>query len=179
FWLRRLVDSGRIEVLTSFTITRFDVGDALTVRALTPDGERAVDVDVLIPATGFRPDLAMLSELRLSLDPAVEAPARLGPLIDPEFHSCGSVEPHGERVLAHPEAHFYIGGSQRRGRAPPSSWPPATNRSAPSRQPSPATARQRRRSTSICRRPASAPQTSAAAATLPPLPPRAAAANRS
>ena len=116
--LRRLVDSGRIEVLTSFTITRFDVGDALTVRALTPDGERAVDVDVLIPATGFRPDLAMLSELRLSLDPAVEAPARLGPLIDPEFHSCGSVEPHGERVLAHPEANFYIVGMKSYGRAP-------------------------------------------------------------
>ena len=77
-----------------------------------------MDVDVLIPATGFRPDLAMLSELRLSLDPAVEAPARLGPLIDPEFHSCGSVEPHGERVLAHPEANFYIVGVKSYGRAP-------------------------------------------------------------
>ena len=44
----------------------------------------------------------MLAELRLDLDPAVDAPRQLGPLIDPEFHSCGSVAPHGEAMLAHP-----------------------------------------------------------------------------
>ncbi|WP_144999065.1 FAD-dependent oxidoreductase [Kocuria marina] len=116
--LRQLVDSGCIEVLTSFTITRFRADDTLTVHAVTPDGEREVSVDVLVPATGFRPDLGMLSELRLALDPAVEAPSQLGPLIDPEFHSCGSVEPHGERVLAHPETNFYIVGMKSYGRAP-------------------------------------------------------------
>ncbi|MCC5671814.1 thioredoxin reductase [Kocuria rhizophila] len=116
--LRQLVDSGRINVLTSFTITRFTGEDALVVHAVTPDGEREVTVDVLVPATGFRPELGMLSELRLNLDPAVEAPAQLGPLIDPEFHSCGSVEPHGERVLAHPEKNFYIVGMKSYGRAP-------------------------------------------------------------
>ena len=116
--LRQLVDSGRINVLTSFTIFRFSGEDALTVHAVTPDGECEVTVDVLVPATGFRPDLRMLSELRLSLDLAVEAPAQLGPLIDPEFHSCGSVEPHGERVLAHPEKNFYIVGMKSYGRAP-------------------------------------------------------------
>ena len=116
--LRQLVDSGRIEVLTSFTITRFTGDDALTVHAVTPHGEREITVDVLVPATGFRPELGMLAELRLNLDPAVEAPAQLGPLIDPEFHSCGSVEPHGERVLAHPEKNFYIVGMKSYGRAP-------------------------------------------------------------
>ena len=116
--LRQLVDSGRIALLTSFTITRFRADDTLTVHAVTPDGEREVSVDVLVPATGFRPDLGMLSELRLALDPAVEAPSQLGPLIDPEFHSCGSVEPHGERVLAHPETNFYIVGMKSYGRAP-------------------------------------------------------------
>ncbi|MEW1979050.1 FAD-dependent oxidoreductase [Kocuria palustris] len=116
--LRQLVDSGRIEVLTSFTITRFRADDTLTVHAVTPDGEREMSVDVLVPATGFRPDLGMLSELRLALDPAGEAPSQLGPLIDPEFHSCGSVEPHGERVLAHPETNFYIVGMKSYGRAP-------------------------------------------------------------
>lgn len=116
--LRQLVDSGRIAVLTSFTITRFRADDTVTVHAVTPDGEREVSVDVLVPATGFRPDLGMLSELRLALDPAVEAPSQLGPLIDPEFHSCGSVEPHGERVLAHPETNFYIVGMKSYGRAP-------------------------------------------------------------
>jgi len=79
-----------------------------------------MSVDVLVPATGFRPDLGMLSKLRLSLDPAVEAPAQLGPLIDLGFHSCGSVEPHGKRVLAHPEKNFYIVGMKSYGRAPTS-----------------------------------------------------------
>ena len=116
--LRESVDSGRIEVLTSFTTTRFSVDDALTVHAVTPEGEREVSVDVLVPATGFHPDLGMLAELRLTLDPAVEAPAQLGPLIDPEFHSCGSVEPHGERVLDHPEEDFYIVGTKSYSRAP-------------------------------------------------------------
>ena len=42
----------------------------------------------------------------------------MGPLIDPEFHSCGTVTAHGERVLAHPESDFYIVGMKSYGRAP-------------------------------------------------------------
>lgn len=117
--LRRLVESGVIEVHPSVVITGFATDDdGLTVRAATPAGEQQLEVDLLVPATGFRPDLAMLAELRLELDPAVDAPRRLGPLIDPEFHSCGSVAPHGEKMLAHPEAHFYIAGMKSYGRAP-------------------------------------------------------------
>ena len=56
---------------------------------------RTLEADVVVPCTGFRPDLDILRELRLNLDPAVEAPVELGPLIDPEFHSCGTVPPHG------------------------------------------------------------------------------------
>src|SRR5690625_64453 len=84
----------------------------------TPAGIQELSVDIVVPATGFRPELAMLQELRLDLDAAVEAPRQLGPLIDAEFHSCGSVAPHGERVLAHPEPGFYIVGSKSYGRAP-------------------------------------------------------------
>ncbi|MCY1158055.1 MAG: flavoprotein, partial [Citricoccus sp.] len=117
--LRRLVESGRVRVRTSITITGFrPAGQALTVRATTPAGEQELTVDLVVPATGFRPDLGILSELRLELDPAVEAPRRLGPLIDAEFHSCGSVPPHGERVLAHPEPGFYLVGMKSYGRAP-------------------------------------------------------------
>ncbi|WP_075871995.1 FAD-dependent oxidoreductase [Kocuria sp. CNJ-770] len=117
--LRHLVESGVIEVHTSFTITRFtSTAGRLSVRATTPTGDAELSVDLLVPATGFRPDLAMLSELRLELDPAVDAPKQLGPLIDPEFHSCGSVAPHGEKLLAHPEAGFYIVGMKSYGRAP-------------------------------------------------------------
>ena len=75
-------------------------------------------VDQIIAATGFRPDLAMLREVRLGLDSSVEAPLALAPLIDPNLHSCGSVPPHGERELAHPEPGFYIAGMKSYGRAP-------------------------------------------------------------
>jgi hypothetical protein len=75
-------------------------------------------VDEIIAATGFRPDLEPLSELRLGLDPAVESPSVLAPLIDPNLHSCGSVPPHGAEELKHPESDFYIVGMKSYGRAP-------------------------------------------------------------
>ena len=72
----------------------------------------------IVVATGFRPDLGILRELRVALDPAVEAPPALAPLIDPNLHSCGTVRPHGARELGHPEPGFYIAGSKSYGRAP-------------------------------------------------------------
>ncbi|WP_345800382.1 FAD-dependent oxidoreductase [Microbacterium sp. AZCO] len=83
------------------------------------DGEPAIhSTDVVVNATGFRPDLSMLRELRLELDDVVEAPRRLAPLIDPNVHSCGTVEPHGYRELMHPESGFFIVGMKSYGRAP-------------------------------------------------------------
>lgn len=116
--LSALVEGGQIQLHTSFTITGFKVSDTLAVLGTTPSGEKQLDVDLLVPATGFRPDLGMLREIRLDLDPAVEAPRELGPLIDPEFHSCGTVEPHGAKLLSHPEKDFYIVGMKSYGRAP-------------------------------------------------------------
>ncbi|WP_434614421.1 NAD(P)-binding protein [Arthrobacter sp. A5] len=116
--LRGLVDDGYIELHTSFTTLSFAVGDGLAVTGATPDGPVTLAVDLLIPATGFRPDLGILREIRLELDPAVEAPRELGPLIDPELHSCGTVPAHGAKVLAHPEKDFYIAGMKSYGRAP-------------------------------------------------------------
>ncbi|MHA7208536.1 NAD(P)-binding domain-containing protein [Arthrobacter sp. MDT1-65] len=117
--LRTLVDDGVVELIAHFTITTLESTDGrLAVTASTPDGLRTLEVDVLVPATGFRPDLDMLRELRLELDPAVEAPRALGPLIDPEFHSCGTVPAHGADVLAHPEKDFYLVGMKSYGRAP-------------------------------------------------------------
>ena len=60
----------------------------------------------------------MLSEVRLRLDPWLECPTALGPLIDPNEHSCGTVRPHGARELAHPEKDFYVVGMKSYGRAP-------------------------------------------------------------
>ena len=90
----------------------------LTVNGTGRDGQPVkLTVDALAAAPGFRPDLDMLREVRLDLDPTVEAPARLAPLIDPNFHSCGTVPPHGRR-LAHPDDGFYIVGMKSYGRAP-------------------------------------------------------------
>jgi len=114
--LRALVESGTVELHTGFGIAGLTAADG-AVRLTAADG-RTLGADVVVPATGFRPNLDMLRELRLELDPGVEAPRELGPLIDPEFHSCGTVEPHGARMLAHPEQDFYIVGMKSYGRAP-------------------------------------------------------------
>lgn len=126
--LRNLVEAGHIEVHTSVTITDLGMTDLtatgpdntseLTVTGTIPAGTVSLDVDQVVPTTGFRPDLSFLREIRLDLDPIVEAPTGLGPLIDPEHHSCGTVAPHGARLLAHPEKDFYIAGMKSYGRAP-------------------------------------------------------------
>lgn len=114
-----LVESGQIEQLASFEIddVRPD-GDQVTVAGRSAGEPFAVTVDVVVNATGFRPDLDMLREIRLGLDDIVEAPRALAPLIDPNLHSCGSVPPHGVAELAHPEPDFFIAGMKSYGRAP-------------------------------------------------------------
>lgn len=113
-----LVEAGIIAVETGFRLSRIETsGGGLTLSAEGADG-RAVAVDELVVATGFRPDLAPLRELRVALDPALECPPALAPLIDPNEHSCGTVRPHGAAELAHPEPGFYIAGMKVYGRAP-------------------------------------------------------------
>ena len=75
-------------------------------------------IDQIICATGQRPELSLTRELRLNLDPWLESSAALGPLIDPNLHSCGTVRPHGHRELAHAEVGFYTLGVKSYGRAP-------------------------------------------------------------
>jgi SAM-dependent methyltransferase/thioredoxin reductase len=115
--LRDAVQSGRIRLVTGFRITRV-AGAADGVRVTALDGRVLGPFDEIVGATGFRPDLAMLGELRLGLDPTVESPAALATLIDPNVHSCGTVPPHGAEELRHPEADFYVVGMKSYGRAP-------------------------------------------------------------
>lgn len=82
------------------------------------DGRRLEPVDQIVALTGLRPDLSFLDELRLGLDERLQAPVELAPLIDPNVHSCGTVYPHGERELAHPEKNVYLVGMKSYGRAP-------------------------------------------------------------
>ncbi|MGE0769549.1 MAG: FAD-dependent oxidoreductase [Hyphomicrobiaceae bacterium] len=114
-----LVRDGKLRVETSFAVTHLtERGGRLRIAAGSACCGRHVIADELIVATGFRPDLGFLSELRLSLDPSLDCPTALAPLIDPNEHSCGTVRPHGARELAHPESGFYIAGMKSYGRAP-------------------------------------------------------------
>jgi hypothetical protein len=121
--LRRLVDAGRIQLVTGFQTTAINRVDGRLELAgqdpeQAPDRGQRIVADLVINATGFRPDHAIAGELRLGLEPALESPTALGPLIDPNVHTCGTVPPHGVRELAHPEPGYYLVGMKSYGRAP-------------------------------------------------------------
>ena len=118
--VRDLAESGRVALVTGFATTAIRMVDGrLIVDGEIKDGLRQVGpVDRIIAATGQRPDLALTRELRLDLDPWLESVKALGPLIDPNEHSCGDVPPHGHRELSHPESGFYTAGIKSYGRAP-------------------------------------------------------------
>ena len=117
---REAIESGALTVITPFAIHRLALTDGTRVQMSGErDGrEEQFVVDRVIVATGFRPDLDLLREVRIELDPWLESTRALGPLIDPNLHSCGTVRPHGARELAHPENGFYVVGMKSYGRAP-------------------------------------------------------------
>ena len=117
--VRALVEAGAVEVVAPFRLSRIESrGGGLRIDGGGEGRACHVIADEIIVATGFRPDFSFLREVRLSLDPWLESSGALGPLIDPNLHSCGTVRPHGERELAHAEAGFYIAGMKSYGRAP-------------------------------------------------------------
>jgi len=119
FAAKAAIDAGRVEVLAPFAVERIERrGHVLSITAIHEGRTVNLDVDRVIGATGFRPDRSFLGEIRVALDPAVEAPPALAPLIDPNFHSCGTVRPHGIEELRQPEPGFTIVGSKSYGRAP-------------------------------------------------------------
>ena len=114
--VKQLLDEGRIVLFTGVDVDRVsDSDEGLTVhsgvKALAP-------VDEIVVATGFRPDLRLMAELRLELDPATQSPIRLAPMIDPNVHSCGTVRPHGASELGHPDEGVFVVGMKSYGRAP-------------------------------------------------------------
>ena len=119
--LKALRDSGRMEFVSGLRITHIQHdGTTLTVRGIDAEDQpiELIGIDQIVCATGQRPDLSLTSELRLKLDPWLESTEALGPLIDPNLHSCGTVRPHGHRELSHPESGFYTLGVKSYGRAP-------------------------------------------------------------
>ena len=118
--VQALVNRGRVTLRTGFAVVALRQED----KKIVIDGETAAGpeqigpVDRIIAATGQRPDLSLTRQLRLDLDPWLESVKALGPMIDPNVHSCGSVPPHGHREVAHPEPDFYTVGIKSYGRAP-------------------------------------------------------------
>ena len=115
--LHNLVASEAIRMVAGFKVASLRETPGGIVVA-SEDGDVLAAVDEIIATTGFRPDLTFLRELRLGLDPSLESPIVLAPLIDPNVHSCGTVYPHGAAELAHPEKDFYMVGMKSYGRAP-------------------------------------------------------------
>jgi thioredoxin reductase len=117
--MEAMVEAGKLQVYTPFYTTQIEAeGEGIILIGDTPDGEKRLYADEVIAATGARPDLSFLREIRLGLDASVESTPMLAPLIDPNLHSCGTVPPHGEADLRHPEPNFYIVGNKSYGRAP-------------------------------------------------------------
>ncbi|KID31080.1 Pyridine nucleotide-disulfide oxidoreductase [Prauserella sp. Am3] len=114
---KKAVEDGLVDLITGFRTEQVLVEGGRAV-LVAEDGRRLDPADRVVVATGFRPDLSFLSEVRLDLDVRLQAPARLAAEVDPNVHSCGSVRATGAADLAHPEPGFYIVGAKSYGRAP-------------------------------------------------------------
>jgi hypothetical protein len=119
---RAAVEAGRVQLVTGFRtaeIRRASERDQERAVVVAEDGRELAPADSVVVLTGFRPDLSFLSELRLDLDPTLEAPRKIAADIDPNIHSCGSVQATGARDLAHAqEPNLYVVGMKSYGRAP-------------------------------------------------------------
>ena len=113
---RDAVDAGLVALVRGFRVERMAREDGRLT--LTAEDGRTVTGDRAIVLTGFRPDLSFLSEMRLDLDAALQAPRRIAAEIDPNVHSCGSVAATGAVDLAHPEPGLFLVGAKSYGRAP-------------------------------------------------------------
>ncbi len=118
--IEKLVKSGKLAVYTPFHILNLTKNDSgIQIEGdFNGKAETIPNVDEIISNTGSRPDLEMIREVRVDLDSSLESVFDLAELIDPNIHSCGTVRPHGEKELRHPEKDFYIVGSKSYGRAP-------------------------------------------------------------
>jgi 2-polyprenyl-6-methoxyphenol hydroxylase-like FAD-dependent oxidoreductase len=110
--------AGYVQTVTGFRTAAVERADSGGLVLESFDGHRLDPVDEIVVLTGFRPDLSWLSEVRLDLDPVLQSPRQLAPLIDPNVHSCGTVYPHGVNELAQPEPNVYLAGMKAYGRAP-------------------------------------------------------------
>ncbi len=114
----KAVDDGTVTLATGFRTERIRQDSAGKAVLVAEDGRELPPADTIVVLTGFRPGLEFLSELRLDLDPVLQAPRRIAPGIDPNVHSCGTATPTLAADLAQPEPGLYLVGMKSYGRAP-------------------------------------------------------------
>lgn len=115
--IRQLVEREQINVHTGFKTQSIE-SEGSSFKIISQDGRSLFSIDQLIVNAGSRPDFSFLEEVRLDIDPVTESNRTLAPLIDPNLHSCGTVRPHGEEELRHPDHGIYLVGAKSYGRAP-------------------------------------------------------------
>jgi len=129
---RALVETDAVRVVSPFRIARIDRASdgSLAVTGDYHGEQRMLAADEMIVATGFRPDLSLLRELRVTIDPWLESSGKIGPLIDPNLHTCGTVRPHARVSLSMLKTGSLLSGSRAMEGPRLSCSQPATNRSA-------------------------------------------------
>jgi hypothetical protein len=115
---KEAVAAGLVSLVTGFRTGRVRQDAAGRAVLAAEDGRELEAADAVVVLTGFRPDLSFLTEMRLDLDPVLQAPVRVAPVIDPNIHSCGTATPTRAADLAHPEPGLYLVGMKSYGRAP-------------------------------------------------------------
>jgi thioredoxin reductase len=115
---KRAVADGTVALVTGFRTERIRRDSSGRAVLVAEDGRELAPADSVVVLAGFRPDLSFLSEMRLDLDPVLQAPRAIAAGIDPNVHSCGTAAPTLARDLAHPEPGLYLVGMKSYGRAP-------------------------------------------------------------
>ncbi|MEK8032485.1 NAD(P)-binding domain-containing protein [Ideonella sp. DXS29W] len=120
--LTALVRKGAIQAVSHFALE--EVGQLgkegrLMLRGLRNGRHSILEGDELVVCTGFRPDLSVLGELHVALDPWLEATAGVGGLIRQAADQGQAIpQPYGAATLAHPERDLFTVGMKSHGRAP-------------------------------------------------------------
>jgi hypothetical protein len=115
---KQAVTDGLVSLVTGFRTERISRDGEGRAVLTAEDGRELAAADAVVVLTGFRPDLSFLTEMRLDLDPVLQAPRWIAPRIDPNVHSCGTAAPTLASDLAHPEPGLFLVGMKSYGRAP-------------------------------------------------------------
>ena len=115
---RQAVEDGLVSLVTGFRTEKIARDASGRAVLAAEDGRELAPADTVVVLTGFRPDLSFLTEMRLDLDPVMQAPRKIAAGIDPNIHSCGTATPTHAMDLAHPAPGLYLVGMKSYARAP-------------------------------------------------------------